>query len=184
AHRVDFRSGLSPLPFGQQLAVHVDESSLIWANRRLVDFIPVAELKVSGLGARYRRAGIGAPVAADTVPLDQNHSEDDYLAKAARVPATALLRIDDARTQLAQPTIESTLRIYSDYDAPTVGIDGHQQTLEAEPSAALAYALSKSRVWSWELGGSLLGALLGQQVKPPLAFVEPYRPGRIPVVFV
>src|SRR4029453_1681021 len=64
-HRVELRSGVYPLPFGQQLDVHLDEASLIWSNRRLVSFVPVAELKVSGLGARYRRAGIGAPLAAE-----------------------------------------------------------------------------------------------------------------------
>jgi pimeloyl-ACP methyl ester carboxylesterase len=184
SHTVDLRSGLYPLPFGQQLAVRLDESSLVWANRRLTSFVPVAELSVSGLGARYRRAGIGAPLAADTRPLDADHAEDDYVAKSIRLPVTALLRIDDARAQLAQPVIESSLRVYNDYDSRRVDIDGRSVALEAEPSAALAYSLSKSQVWGWELWGFLLGDLLGQQVRTPLAFVEPYRPGRIPVVFV
>ncbi len=183
-HNVDLRSGLYPLPFGQQLAVQVDEQSLLWANRQLVAFVPVAELKVSGLGARYRRAGIGAPLAADTRPIDREQAEKDYVAPAARVPVTALLRVDDANNQLGQPVIQSTLKVFSDYDTRTVDIDGRAMTLEAEPSAALAYSLSKSRVWGWELRGFLLGDLLGQQVETPLAFVEPYRPGRIPVVFV
>jgi pimeloyl-ACP methyl ester carboxylesterase len=184
AHTVDLRSGVYPLPFGQQLAVQLDEASLTWANRRLVGFVPVAELEVSGLGARYRRAGIGAPLAADTRPLDQDRAEKDYLAKVARLPVTALLRVDDASAQLGQPTIQSTLRVYSDYDTRTVDIDDRKVVLEAEPSAALAYSLSKSQVWGWELWGFLLGDLIGEQVKTPLAFVEPYRPGRIPVVFV
>ncbi len=183
-HRVDLRSGTYPLPFGQQLDVHLDEASLTWANRRLVDFIPVAELEVSGLGARYRRAGIGAPLAAETRPLDVEAAEKDYLGKSVKLPVTALLRVDNAGAQLAQPVIQSSLRVYSDYDSRTVDIDDRKAELEAEPSAALAYSLSKSRVWSWELWGFLLGDLLGQQVKTPLAFVEPYRPGRIPVVFV
>jgi pimeloyl-ACP methyl ester carboxylesterase len=183
-HLVDLRSGTYPLPFGQQLAVYLDEASLTWANRRLVRFVPVAELKVSGLGSRYRRAGIGAPLAADTRPLDQDEAEKDYLGKAIRLPVTALLRIDDPSAQLGKPMIQSTLRVYSDYESRTVDIDDRNMVLEAEPSAALAYSLSKSQVWGWELWGFLLGDLLGQQVKTPLAFVEPYRPGRIPVVFV
>jgi pimeloyl-ACP methyl ester carboxylesterase len=183
-HLVDLRSGIYPLPFGQQLAVQLDVASLTWANRQLVDFVPVAELRVSGLGARYRRAGIGAPLAANTRPLDQDQAEKDYLGKTVRLPVTALLRVDDARKQLGQPVIQSSLRVYSDYDTRLVDIDERKVVLEAEPSAALAYSLSKSQVWGWELWGFLLGDLLGQQVKTPLAFVEPYRPGRIPVVFV
>jgi len=183
-HRVELRSGVYPLPFGQQLDVHLDEASLLWSNRRMVSFVPVAELKVSGLGARYRRAGIGAPLAAETRPVDPDAAEKDYLAKSVKLPVTALLRVDEAGKELGQPTIESSLRVYSDYDSRTVDIDDRKVVLEAEPSAALAYSLSKSRVWGWELWGFLLGDLLGQQVKTPLAFAEPYRPGRIPVVFV
>jgi hypothetical protein len=183
-HEVELRSGLYPLPFGQQLAVRLDERSLVWANRRLTGFVPVAELEVRGLGARYRRAGIGAPLAAGTRPLDAGEAEPDYLASSMRLPVTALLRIDDARAQLARPVIESALRVYSDYDGRRVDIDGRSVALEAEPSATLAYSLSKSRVWGWELWGFLLGDLLRQEVPTQLAFVEPYRPGRIPVVFV
>jgi pimeloyl-ACP methyl ester carboxylesterase len=183
-HTVYLRSGVYPLPFGQQLAVQLDDASLTWSHRRLVSFVPVAELKVSGLGARYRRAGIGAPLAADTIPLDQDQAEKDYLGKAVRLPVTALLRVDNASGQLGQPTIQSSLRVYSDYDSRTVDIDDRKVELEAEPSATLAYSLSKSRVWGYELWGFLLGDLLGQEVKTPLAFAEPYRPGRIPVVFV
>jgi pimeloyl-ACP methyl ester carboxylesterase len=94
------------------------------------------------------------------------------------------MRFDDPSVQLGQPVIQASLKIFNDYDTRSVEIDGEPVVLEAEPSAALAYSLSKSRVWGWELWGFLLGDLLGQQVKTPLAFVEPYRPGRIPVVFV
>src|SRR5262249_18308282 len=156
-HRVELRSGVYPLPLGQQLAVHLDEASLNWSNRRMVSFVPVAELKVTGLGARYRRAGIGAPLAADTRPIDTSECAWDYLGKSMKLPVTALLRIDDASKQLQQTTIESSLRVYSDYDRQTVDIDDRKVELEAEPSAALAYSLSKSRVWGWELWGFLLG---------------------------
>src|SRR5262249_56171057 len=48
-----------------------------------------------------------------------------------------------------------------------------------------AYALTRLRFWEWELRGVLVGDLLGQEkIKRQIEFVEPYRPGRIPVVFV
>jgi len=63
-------------------------------------------------------------------------------------------------------------------------IDGRLMPIESEPSATLAYSLSQSRIWSWERWGFLSGDLISREFDRPLAFVEPYRPGRIPVVFV
>jgi pimeloyl-ACP methyl ester carboxylesterase len=180
---VELQSGLYALPFGEQLAVHLDPADLKWAGRPLVAFIPVAELEVTGLGARYRHAGIGAPLAAEVGPSAAEVT--DYLATTAKVPVTALLRIDQARTQLAAPVIHASLDVFSAYDTRSIDIDGRPVPLEMEPSAALAYSLSRSRFWEWELRGFLVGDLLGQEkMKHQLAFVEPYRAGRIPVVFV
>ena len=59
------RAGRYALPFGA-LDVQFDEADLTWGNRRLKDFVPVAELEVIGLRNRYRSHGIGAPLAAAT----------------------------------------------------------------------------------------------------------------------
>jgi pimeloyl-ACP methyl ester carboxylesterase len=180
---VELQSGTYPLPFGQQLVVRLDPAHLQWANRRLVNFIPVGELEVTGLGARYRQAGIGAPLAAEMEPIDPDKA--DFLAKNAKAPVTALLRVGDARAQLAQPMIDGELQIFNAYETRSVVIDDRPVPLEVEPSAALAYGLSRSNVWAWELRGFLAGDLFGREkIEHPLAFVEPYRPGRIPVVFV
>src|SRR5262249_27642453 len=115
---VELRSGLYPLPFGQQLAVRLDPAGLRWAHHRLSDFVPVAELQVTGLGTRYRYAGIGAPLAADLQP--NNAEAADYLSPTAKVPVTALLRIDQARAQLARPVIDGSLEIFDGYDTRSV----------------------------------------------------------------
>jgi len=181
---VELRPGVYPLPFGEQLSVSLDQRSLVWVNRRLVDFVPVAELEVRGLGARFRRAGIGAPLAASLHPIDPVAAANDFVAEGMRVPVTALLRIDDPRRQITQPVIDSSLRVYNHYDVEDVELDGVRVPLEAEPSATLAYSLSRSPMWRWEVWGFLRGDWIRQQVAKPLAFIEPYRPGRIPVVFV
>src|SRR5262249_23834668 len=65
--QVLLQAGVYPLPFGQQLVVRLDPAQLQWADRTLFDFVPVAELKVSGLGAGYRRRGIGGTAGAAAV---------------------------------------------------------------------------------------------------------------------
>ena len=110
---------------------------------------------------------------------------EDYLALAASAPVTALLRIDDAKAQLSTANVEASLQVFNAFQTQSVDINGERVPLEVEPTAALAYGLSKSKVWGWELRGFIMGDLLGQDtVGKPLAFVEPYRRGRIPVVFV
>src|SRR5499426_4882973 len=55
---VELRGGTRALPFGE-LTVDLDPKWLRWGDRRLVNFVPVAELEVRGLRERYRRTGIG-----------------------------------------------------------------------------------------------------------------------------
>ncbi len=64
--RVEPAVGVFPLPFGE-IDIAFDPAQLLWLDRMLVDFVPVANLEVTGLRNRYRRAGLGAPVAASTV---------------------------------------------------------------------------------------------------------------------
>src|SRR5262249_15040799 len=114
---------------------------------------------------------------------DPAHQGKEFSALNVKVPVTAVLLIDDPRRQLAQPDMHAKLKVYDGFSRPTVDIDNHQVPLEVEPTAALADGLSGSKVWGWELQGFLLGDLLGQE-RTSLAFAQPYRPGRIPVVFV
>lgn len=177
-------SGVHALPFGQQLVVDGNPDDLTWAGRPLRQFVPVAELSISGLGMRYRRPGIGAPLAASFAP-DPAGPGGDLVAVTAAVPVTAFLRIDNASEQLAGDTVRGTLHVFNAFEHRWVDIHGKRVPLEVEPTAALATGLRESRVWTWELRGFLVGDLLGQErIDRPLALVEPYRRGRIPVVFV
>ena len=181
---VELRSGLYALPFGQRVVVHLDPHGLRWADRALVEFVPAAELRVRGLHARYRRPGIGAPLAAKAVAIGPAKSTDDYLGPNARTPVTALLRIEDAKRQLTQPQLRATLEVYNPSDRDSVVIAGREAPLEVEPTAALAWTLSDSPLWRLERRGFFLGDLLGQEIPTSLTFSQPFRHGLIPVVFV
>lgn len=178
---VELRSAVFLLPFGQELIVRLDDASLDWSTYRLSDFVPVAELEVEGLGARFRHPGVGAPLAAAIRPIAATPGAD-FVPDGMRVPVTALLRISEPRRQVVAPLIESTLHIHHLRDR--VDIDGRPVPIETEPSATLAYALNEFRVWRLERRGFLRGDLVGREIARPLAFLEPYQPGRIPVVFV
>jgi hypothetical protein len=58
--------------------------------------------------------------------------------------------------------------------------------LEFDPSAALAYRLEGAPVWDFEIAGFRRGDfnLFGKTADGDLIFLNPYQPGKIPVVFV
>jgi pimeloyl-ACP methyl ester carboxylesterase len=188
---IELRGGTRALPFGE-LTMELDPKWLRWGDRRLVNFVPVAELEVRGLRERYRRPGIGAPLAAGTAAFTPDSKLRDFVGRATKVPVTVLLRLDDPRRSLAAGRITGALEIYDGYTNDVVEIDGQRVPLEVEPSAAFAYTLSESAIWDWELRGFLVGDLLkglvvatkAGEARAQLLFMQPYRRGRIPVVFV
>jgi pimeloyl-ACP methyl ester carboxylesterase len=174
--------GVYPLPWGR-LEIAIAPDAFVWGERQLVDFIPAAELEVRGLTERYRRAGLGVPLAAATKPLDPSKEPNDFIGPHARVPVTAFLRIAEPLRQIAAGSVRADLQVLDALVTETVRIDDRDVPLEVEPTAALAYQLSQSRFWDIELSAFFGGTVFGKQPTRLLA-VQPYRRGRIPVVFV
>ena len=178
---VELRGGRFDLPFGT-LDVAFDPSDLTWGSRTLSHFVAVADLQVHGLPTRYRQPGIGAPLAASTQPLAVEKGFDDFVEPWVKVPVTALLRFDGATRQIAEGRVQGTLAIESAGEDSTE-IEGREAPLETETTASLAYTLAESPLWAQEIEGFLSGVGVVDE-KSQLAALAPYRPGRIPVVFV
>lgn len=180
--QVQIAAGVHRLPFGE-LQIAFDESQLRWGDRRLARFAPAAEIQVVGLQERYRRTGLGAPLAAATEPLGQGKEPDQFVAPGTRVPVTAMLRIPNPRVQIASGRVDATLDLYDAQVTETVRVGERDVPLEVEPTAALAYALSEQRPWEMELRGFFGNSILGE-VPSRLRATQPYIRGRIPVVFI
>ncbi|MCA9454621.1 MAG: hypothetical protein KC584_18635, partial [Nitrospira sp.] len=176
---MNLESGTYTLPFGI-LQVVLPENRLEWENRKLTNFIPVAELEVRGLQNRYRQAGIGVPLAADQIPLGQ---EEGLQIAKGKMPVTAFMRFSNLLQQLRTDSIQGDWELYNAYDQKTVNIHGRDVPLEIEFTSSLAASLAESSVWERELKGFFMGDSVALQ-SGELTALEPYRPGRIPVVFV
>jgi hypothetical protein len=173
------------LPFGP-IDVSFDPAQLQAGNRELYRLIPVTELEVHGLAMRYRRPGIGAPLAASTRPHeDGTAAAADLVAPRLQVPLTALLRIPEARRSLLEGRpLAATLELHLAWDEESLTIAGEPVPLESDPTAALALTFTGVPVAQIELFG-FLGRLSGLMAeRPPLVSTSPYRPGLVPVVFV
>jgi pimeloyl-ACP methyl ester carboxylesterase len=177
---VEFKSGDYELPFGR-VQVAVNPSAFEWRNRRIVALTPVQEVAIRGLANRYRRPGVGAPLAAATQPIVAERGIQ--VAPRMKLPLTAVLRLYAPRRQLAQRELQATLDLYNTYDVDTTTIAGKTVPLEADETAVLAYALASPEIWERELQAFFSG-VFSESTPTQLAAIDAYRPGRIPVVFV
>jgi pimeloyl-ACP methyl ester carboxylesterase len=174
-------SGEIPLPFGT-LHVTAAPDLLQMSGSEFYDLQPVAELEIWGLRNRYRRPGIGAPLAAKTRPLP-GVVQVVPVPPIIRVPLTAVVRIDAPLAGLRSGDLRGRLDLYASLDSNTTEIAGRAIPLEAEPTAALAASLAESQFWKNELQ-AFLGNAIGVRKDSALQGLRPYKAGRIPVVFV
>lgn len=177
---VDRRDGDYPLPFGT-LSISFDRNALRWGGFELTRFTPAAELHIEGLKNRYRKSGIGSPLAADLRPIGDPRGFQ--VARLLKVPMTAVLRLSITPEAIASGRITGDLVLYPGDEDRMLTVGGQQVPLENEPSAAFAYALSNPMIWNTELAGFFRGDLF-DTFPTQIAALEPYRPGRIPVVLI
>lgn len=179
---VEPRAGRYQLPLGV-LDVQFDQGDLTWGDRRLKDFVPVAEFEVIGLRNRYRSHGIGAPLAAATERADASQPGDDFVGPFVRVPLTAVLLFDRPRQQLAGPELSATLRLIAANSAETITIGPETVPLENDRTAAIATTLAANSMLENELY-NFLGSATGVHGQSWLGARQPFQRDRIPVVFV
>lgn len=182
---LEIGSARHALPFGA-LDVVVGPEATAWLGWQIEDPVPAADFRVRGLQNRYRRSGIGAPLAAGlsrpegaALPPGAQH-----VPARLRVPVTAFLRLDDVRAQIARGHVVGRLETYSEDERPDLLIGRQAVPLELERSSSLAIMLEGAPIWDFGLLGFRLGDFLpGGQVEQ-LVMMRPYKPGHIPLVLV
>jgi pimeloyl-ACP methyl ester carboxylesterase len=196
---VQIATGVYQLPFGS-VELEMADGEFLWAGHRLQNFVSAADLAVHGLRNRYRRTGLGAPLSAEIGPHEGRAPPERFLP-GLRVPATLIFRFDDPRQALVSGKVRGVGEIATPSERTYVYIDGRRVPIEFETTSAMAATLAKSPLWDFELRGFFSGtfrplakavenAVVGQPVLESetddegLLFLQPYVPGRIPLVLV
>jgi pimeloyl-ACP methyl ester carboxylesterase len=185
---VVLEAGRYALPFGE-LVVRVDPAEFRWGPFRLTDFVAADQFAVRGLTNDYRWPGIGtALVAALKHVKGESEAAFTLVPSSLKMAATAFLRFDDVQSGIATGRVDGALELFTTLEAPAVEVEGRRVPLEIRPTAALAYTLEGSDVYSLELKALFSGdlAILKQspRFKDNVFLMGPYRPGRIPLVLV
>lgn len=182
---LDLAPGPRPLPFGS-LELSLDEAELRWGGYQMTRFFPVADVEVIGLRNRYRRPGIGAPLAADVESQSGKRTPTSFrhVPSDVKVAVTAFLPIDHPRRQLLSGQVHGQLRLYTSEDVTSIEVEGHQLPLEYESSSALAFTLGEASFSGFEFAGFFSGKTGSEGDNEGILMLSPYRRGRIPVVLV
>ena len=181
-------AGRHSLPFGV-LEIDFDPAELRWAGYRFDRFTPAAHLEVKGLRNRYRRRGVGAPLAA-SITKDPDTSVPpgaDRIPDFVKVPVTALLRLEKPQAGLESRLLHGRLELHARDETQVVTIRGQEIPLEFETSSSLAYGLGDSWFWDFQFAGFRSSDFLPvelEQAPDQLLMLQPYRPGRMPLVLV
>src|SRR5262245_3240738 len=181
---VELASGRHALPYGV-LEVELEPDELVWSGFRLERFVSVDAFRLRGLDNRHRSPGVGAPLAAalgERVGAPSAASE--YVPPRLRVPATAFLRIEDPRAQIASGRVGGQLELYCEDERSSLAIGGETVPLEVEKSSAIALTLEGSSIWDFGFQAFRLGDILWTAHPESLMFLRPYSRGRIPLVLV
>ncbi len=144
--------------------------------RQYERFIPTDEYEVWGLSMRVRDSGLGVPLVANV-----GAKTEAPRGQRANMPCSAFLRLSGGMKAPEQDRT-AVLELHSAFDSQDVVVGAHSVPLESDFSAALAFALNESTMWSKSLSSFFDGSRKEQ--KNGLMMVRPYDRGRIPVVFV
>jgi len=163
------------LPFGR-LSMSVDTANLGWKMEDFEKFEPADKYEVRGITVRNRAPGIGLPL------IGIKKKSGDMFSSGQALPVTVFLRIQGNLAALSAGTATAALELYSAQDTGTLLLKNRAMPLETDFTTPLAYMLEGSAVWDFGIN-----AFLGREINKTsdgLYLQAPYRPGKIPVVFV
>ena len=114
--------GASPCPSGtsRRSPVRLPTSAATRSTR----LDPVAELVVVGLRNRYRRPGIGAPLAATLAPTPASAAQPVPMTPSTHLPLTAVIDVERPLAQIRSGQVTGRLELLSTLDVDTIEIGG------------------------------------------------------------
>ncbi len=164
-------TGIQELPLGS-IALELRRDHFSYELENIETLVPADKVSVYGLSVRDRLPGLGAPFIAVEKQIADRPVDRSF-------PGTLFLRVDGDIRNLKTGG-KGQIELYSSYEKRTVTVNDKTVPLEKDLSAQLAYSLNQP--FFWEMGR--LQFMRGAIVKSGIYPLQPYAPGRIPVVFV
>lgn len=180
----------SPDELTQKLAVigiTVRNSDPDWTGLQFTKLVPCEDYENLNIEPIVKVSGWGLPILADRVysvdemrsPAESFFPTDNRLTCTARLSSSLVEPVSD----ISWEQIPAELVLHSPFDEETIQLAGGIQTrLAADFTTPSLVQFSQSGLQALEYEGLLLPELV--RSKASVYLNEPYRPGKIPVLFV
>jgi pimeloyl-ACP methyl ester carboxylesterase len=177
--RLDPRCALTLPTEGGEEIVPVTHTGFAW---RAGEFGPVAfceDYEVVGLANLYRDYGLGVPLIGSVAP--EADVDQRYYSPRVRFPITALIRFEGGLADLDRPNA-ARLDLYNPRTIQAARFGRHSVPLESDLTTPLAKFLDQYPAETIAFTGFFRADRL--RAEAGVKFVEPYQPGKIPVLLV
>ncbi len=167
----------------RQLNVQVVLRGSQWRAGDFDRFEFVSDYEIEGLKNHYLTYGLGVPLIALRKAGPQDDPTEQFYPPQLSVPMTAFLRIDRAGDQ--GPGIkQAVLELHDPLVSSEIEVAGRVVPLQSDLSTPLAYFLAQPEFNDSTLSTSgLLNPGEARELQG-LYMLEPYQPGKIPVIMV
>jgi pimeloyl-ACP methyl ester carboxylesterase len=160
------------LPVGD-LTLVLKATDLRYKLDDITGFFPSDAYDIRGFTVRNRTPGLGLPLIGQTRKTDES-------PQGGVLPITAFLRLPKGIKDYHKTGTTASLELYSAYDSAEVQVHEQPVPLETDSTAPLAFRLHGSDQWNIGVKRFLTGGAVNKRI----LLIQPYTPGRIPVVFV
>ncbi len=154
-----------------------------WRAEDFAEFRFVSDYELRGLRNQYHNYGLGVPLIAVRKRHENASPEEKLYPPGMSFPVTAFLRcMPSSDPQNGRHVVH--LELYDPLNTSEINVGGRRVPLESDLTTPLAYALSQKELQA--LDSSTIGLLNPAQTAKlqGLYMLEPYQPGKIPVLMV
>ncbi|MBI2825570.1 MAG: alpha/beta fold hydrolase [Planctomycetia bacterium] len=142
----------------------------------------VSDYEVRGLANRFHSYGLGVPLIAVRKKHPSASPTEQFFPPEVSFPVTALLRVLPDEANGSGKAHHCVLELYDPLASSDILLAGRRVPLETDISTPLAFLLNDPRLESVATAG-LLHPDRSQKTRG-LYMLEPYQPGKIPVLMV
>ena len=180
AGRLDPRCDLVLPACGGDFRLSVVHNGFAWKPEEFGPLLFCSDYEVVGLENQYRTYGLGVPLIGSRVAA-KDGTDHRYVPAHVNFPVTAFFRFEGSLADLGAKRT-GRLELYNPLVVQAVDVHGRKVPLETDLTTPLAYLLAHSDLRSIELTSFLTPAAV--QKRTGIHMLQPYRPGKIPVVLV
>lgn len=166
------------------LEVSISARGFRWEAEDFDGFEFVSDFDVEGLKNHYRTFGLGVPLIAVRKNGSATPEVERYYARGLSFPVTAFLRLhtEDPDQPPNSRHLKAELELFDPLELTDVQVAGRTVPLESDLSTPLAYFLNDPDIQKLDTFGLLRPDKI--QKIAGLYMVQPYQPGKIPVLMV